>query len=121
MATMAKRVLAPIAARERSAAIVPVVFALAHGSGATDSARGPITRWGTGKILRRRTVAPLPWGRAKTTGTIAALRSRAAIGARTRFAIVASLHFWDARAPSEDSRENAGRANPLPAHAHLNP
>ncbi|OLB06923.1 MAG: hypothetical protein AUH14_04620 [Candidatus Rokubacteria bacterium 13_2_20CM_69_15_1] len=32
---MAKRVLAPIAARERSAAIVPVVFALAHGSGAT--------------------------------------------------------------------------------------
>src|SRR2546430_805169 len=35
MATMAKRVLAPIAARERSAAIVPVVFALAHGSGAT--------------------------------------------------------------------------------------
>jgi len=35
MATMAKRVLAPLAARERSAAIVPVVFALAHGSGAT--------------------------------------------------------------------------------------
>ncbi len=32
---MAKRVLAPLAARERSAAIVPVVFALAHGSGAT--------------------------------------------------------------------------------------
>ncbi len=32
---MAKRVLAPIAARERSAAIVPVVLALAHGSGAT--------------------------------------------------------------------------------------
>jgi len=35
MATMAKRVLAPLAARERSAAIVPVVLALAHGSGAT--------------------------------------------------------------------------------------
>ena len=32
---MAKRVLAPIAARERSAAIVPVVFALARGGGAT--------------------------------------------------------------------------------------
>jgi len=32
---MAKRVLAPLAARERSAAIVPVVLALAHGSGAT--------------------------------------------------------------------------------------
>ena len=32
---MAKRVLATLAARERSAAIVPVVLALAHGSGAT--------------------------------------------------------------------------------------